>query len=160
MTQIYQDDNLLSENDKEDEIIIFALRKNYQNGGDSLKTQVETKKAPAAIGPYSQGIKAGNIIITSGQLPINTETGTFPDTIEEQTRQSLENCKAVLEEAGATMDDVIKTTVFLKDMNDFASMNGVYETFFNGVCPARSAVQVAKLPKDAKVEIECLAVVG
>ncbi|WP_352397912.1 RidA family protein [[Clostridium] aminophilum] len=125
-----------------------------------MKTPICTEKAPAAIGPYSQGIKAGNLIITSGQLPIDISTGAFPDGIEAQTRQSLENCKAVLEKAGASMNDVIKTTVFLSDMNHFAAMNGVYASFFEGDCPARSAVEVARLPKDALVEIECIAVTG
>ena len=111
-----------------------------------MKTVISTEKAPAAIGPYSQGIQAG------------PATGAFPATIEEQTRQSLENCKAVLAAAGAAMENVIKTTVFLSDMNNFAAMNGVYATFFEGACPARSAVEVARLPKDALVEIECIAV--
>ena len=123
-----------------------------------MKTVISTEKAPAAIGPYSQGIQAGNLIITSGQLPINPATGAFPETIEEQTRQSLENCKAVLAASGAGMENVIKTTVFLSDMNNFAAMNGVYATFFEVACPARSAVEVARLPKDALVEIECIAV--
>ena len=122
-----------------------------------MKQAISTEKAPSAIGPYSQGIKAGNLVITSGQLPLDPATGAFPEGIEAQTRQSLTNCKAVLEAAGATMADVIKTTVFLSDMNDFAAMNGVYATFFEGACPARSAVQVARLPKDALVEIECIA---
>ncbi|MCI5625380.1 MAG: RidA family protein [Clostridiales bacterium] len=122
-----------------------------------MKQAISTEKAPSAIGPYSQGIKAGNLVITSGQLPLDPATGAFPEGIEAQTRQSLTNCKAVLEAAGATMADVIKTTVFLSDMNDFAAMNGVYATFFEGACPARSAVQVARLPKDAMVEIECIA---
>ena len=117
-----------------------------------MKTVISTQNAPAAIGPYSQGIQAGSLIITSGQLPIDPATGA------EQTRQSLENCKAVLEAAGAAMENVIKTTVFLSDMNNFAAMNGVYATFFEGACPARSAVEVARLPKDALVEIECIAV--
>ncbi len=122
-----------------------------------MKQAISTEKAPSAIGPYSQGIKASNLVITSGQLPLDPATGAFPEGIEAQTRQSLTNCKAVLEAAGATMADVIKTTVFLSDMNDFAAMNGVYATFFEGACPARSAVQVARLPKDAMVEIECIA---
>lgn len=122
-----------------------------------MKQAISTEKAPSAIGPYSQGIKAGNLVITSGQLPLDPATGAFPEGIEAQTRQSLTNCKAVLEAVGATMADVIKTTVFLSDMNDFAAMNGVYATFFEGACPARSAVQVARLPKDAMVEIECIA---
>ena len=122
-----------------------------------MKIAVKTDKAPGAIGPYSQGIQAGNLIITSGQIPLDPATGTFPEGIEAQTRQSLLNCQAVLAAAGASMSDVIKTTVFLKDMNDFAAMNGVYATFFTGDCPARSAVEVARLPKDALVEIECIA---
>ena len=122
-----------------------------------MKQAISTEKAPSAIGPYSQGIKAGNLVSTSGQLPLDPATGAVPEGIEAQTRQSLTNCKAVLEAAGATMADVIKTTVFLSDMNDFAAMNGVYATFFEGACPARSAVQVARLPKDAMVEIECIA---
>ena len=124
-----------------------------------MKTAIKTAKAPAAIGPYSQGIKVGNIIITSGQLPIDVATGEFPEGIEAQTLQSLKNCQAILEEAGASMANVVKTTVFLSDMNNFAAMNGVYATFFDGDCPARSAVQVARIPKDALVEIECIALV-
>ncbi|WP_326975023.1 RidA family protein [Caproicibacter sp. BJN0012] len=122
-----------------------------------MKQKINTEKAPAAIGPYSQGIRAGGLVITSGQLPIDPATGAFPEGIEAQTRQSLENCKSVLAAAGATMDQVVKTTVFLSDMNDFAAMNGVYALFFDGIYPARSAVEVARLPKDALVEIECVA---
>ena len=123
-----------------------------------MNTAISTNKAPAAIGPYSQGVKAGNMVITSGQLPIDPATGAFPEGIEAQTRQSLENCKSVLAAAGMTMDQIVKTTVFLSDMNNFAAMNGVYATYFTGTCPARSAVQVARLPKDALVEIECIAI--
>ena len=124
-----------------------------------MKTVISTEKAPAAIGPYSQGIQAGSLIITSGQLPIDPATGAFPATIEEQTRQSLENCKAVLAAAGAAMENVIKTTVFLSDMNNFGAMNEVYAEFFGeGGYPSRSAVEVARLPKDALVEIEVIAV--
>ena len=123
-----------------------------------MKQVLATDQAPAAIGPYSQGIAAGETVYVSGQLPLDPATGAFPATIEEQTRQSLTNCKAVLEAAGAAMENVIKTTVFLSDMNNFAAMNGVYATFFEGACPARSAVEVARLPKDALVEIECIAV--
>ncbi|MET0018196.1 Rid family detoxifying hydrolase [Oscillibacter sp.] len=122
-----------------------------------MKRPISTNKAPAAIGPYSQGIQAGGLVITSGQLPIDPATGVFPDGIEAQTRQSLENCKSVLAAAGLGMENVIKTTVFLSDMNNFAAMNSVYATFFEGACPARSAVEVARLPKDALVEIECIA---
>ena len=123
-----------------------------------MKQAIHTDKAPAAIGPYSQGIRVGNLIITSGQLGIDPATGAFPQGISAQARQSLTNCKAVLEAAGASMTHVIKTTVFLRDMNDFAAMNEVYAAFFEGAYPARSAVQVARLPKDADVEIECIAV--
>ena len=126
-----------------------------------MKTVLSTDKAPAAIGPYSQGISAkpGTITITSGQLPIDPATGAFAEGgIAGQTRQSLENVKAVLVAAGFEMSDVIKTTVFLKDMNDFAAMNEVYATYFASEAPARSAVEVARLPKDALVEIEAIAV--
>ena len=123
-----------------------------------MKQIISTEKAPAAIGPYAQGVAAGKLIITSGQLPLDPATGAFPEGIKEQTRQSLTNVKAILEEGGADMKDVIKTTVFLSDMNNFAAMNGVYAAFFEGACPARSAVEVARLPKDALVEIECIAV--
>ena len=124
-----------------------------------MKVVIQTDKAPAAIGPYAQGVQAGGLIITSGQLPIDPATGAFPEGIEVQTKQSLTNVKAILAEAGVDMSHVIKTTVFLKDMNDFAAMNGVYATFFGeGGFPARSAVEVARLPKDALVEIEVIAV--
>ena len=107
---------------------------------------------------HIEAIAAKHGIPNTAKLPIDPATGAFPATIEEQTRQSLTNCKAVLEAAGAAMENVIKTTVFLSDMNNFAAMNGVYATFFEGACPARSAVEVARLPKDALVEIECIAV--
>jgi len=125
-----------------------------------MKIAVSTDKAPAAIGPYSQGIRAGGLVITSGQLPIDPATGSFPEGIEAQTRQSLLNCQAVLKAGGAELENVIKTTVFLSDMNNFAAMNSVYASFFTGECPARSAVEVARLPKDALVEIECIAVLN
>lgn len=123
-----------------------------------MKTVISTTNAPAALGPYSQGISACNLTITSGQVPIDPATGAVVEGgIAEQTRQSLTNVKAVLAEAGLTMDNVIKTTVFLKNMNDFAAMNEVYATFFTGNPPARSAVEVARLPKDVLVEIEAIA---
>jgi len=123
-----------------------------------MKEVIATPAAPAAIGPYSQAIKAGTLTITSGQLPIDPATGAFPEGIAAQTRQSLKNVEAVLAAAGYTLENVIKTTVFLKDMNDFAAMNEVYATYFPGNPPARSAVEVARLPKDALVEIEAIAV--
>lgn len=120
---------------------------------------INTDKAPAAIGPYSQAVQAGGLVVTSGQLPIDPTNGAFPEGIQAQTRQSLMNVQAILAEAGYSMDDVIKTTVFLNDMNHFGEMNGVYESFFSkGSYPARSAVEVARLPKDALVEIEVIAV--
>ena len=123
------------------------------------KTVISTAAAPAAIGPYSQAIDLGSIVITSGQLPIDPATGAFPEGIKEQTRQSLTNVKSILEAAGLSMDAVAKTTVFLSDMNNFGAMNEVYATFFTeGSYPARSAVEVARLPKDALVEIEVIAV--
>ena len=122
-----------------------------------MKNAIATKNAPGAIGPYSQAIATDTMIYTSGQLGLTPE-GVLPETIEEQAEQSLKNLKAVLEAAGSSMDKVVKTTVFLKDMNDFAVMNGIYAKFFSEPFPARSAVQVAKLPKDGKVEIEVVAV--
>lgn len=124
-----------------------------------MKEIISTQAAPAAIGPYSQGVGAGGFVITSGQLPVDPATGAFAEGgIAGQTRQSLKNVQAVLAQVGLTMDNVIKTTVFLKDMNDFAAMNEVYATFFPNDPPARSAVEVARLPKDAMVEVEAIAV--
>ena len=124
-----------------------------------MKKIIATTAAPAAIGPYSQGIEGGSIVITSGQLPVDPVTGAFAEGgIAGQTRQSLTNVQAVLAQAGLTMENIIKTTVFLKDMNDFAAMNEVYATFFPENPPARSAVEVARLPKDAMVEIDAIAV--
>ena len=119
---------------------------------------ISTKQAPAAIGPYSQAIEHGGLIFVSGQLPIDPSTGNFPEGgISEQTRQSLTNIRAILEEAGSSMDQVLKTIVFLADMGDFANMNAVYSEFFSAPFPARCAVAVKTLPKDALVEIECIA---
>lgn len=119
---------------------------------------ISTTKAPGAIGPYSQAIQAGDFVYTSGQLGLDPETGTFPEGgIKEQTRQSLTNVAAILKEAGSSMANVVKTTVFLADMNDFAEMNGVYAEFFSEPYPARSAVAVKTLPKNALVEIEVVA---
>ena len=123
-----------------------------------MKKIISTTKAPSAIGPYSQAIQVGNLIYTSGQIPINPATGSFVEGgIKEQTRQSLLNVKAILEEAGLTMGNVVKTTVFMADMNDFADMNAVYAEFFTEPYPSRSAVAVKTLPKGALVEIEVVA---
>ena len=124
------------------------------------KQVVVAEKAPKAIGPYSAGVKVGNLVYTAGQLGIDPETGTFVDGgIEAETRQALKNLQAVLGAAGTSLANVIKTTVFLRDMNDFAVMNGVYAEFFTENYPARSAVQVARLPRDGAVEIEAVAIV-
>ena len=121
---------------------------------------ISTKKAPAAIGPYSQAIQVGNLVYTSGQIPIDPSTGAFAEGgIKEQTRQSLTNVKAILEEAGLSMSNVVKTTVFMADMGDFAEMNAVYAEFFSEPYPARSAVAVKTLPKGALVEIEVVAAI-
>lgn len=123
-----------------------------------MKKVINTNQAPAAIGPYSQAIKVGNLVYTSGQIPIDPATGNFVEGgIKEQTRQSLTNIKAILEETGLSLNNVVKTTVFLADMNDFADMNSVYAEFFSEPYPARSAVAVKTLPKGALVEIEVVA---
>lgn len=124
-----------------------------------MANRINTEHAPAAIGPYSQGVELGNLVFVSGQLPINPATGAFAsDDIQDQTRQSLTNLSKILEEAGLTLGHVLKTTVFIQHMDDFAKMNEIYAEFFNGdVLPARSAVEVAKLPKGALVEIEAIA---
>ena len=120
---------------------------------------LETTKAPGAIGPYSQGYEVNGFVFTSGQIPVDPATGQVVEaTIQAQTTQSLTNVKNILEAAGASLDNVVKTTVFLKDMNDFVEMNRVYNTFFQTDCPARAAIQVARLPKDVMVEIEAIAV--
>lgn len=119
---------------------------------------ISTKKAPAAIGPYSQAIRVGNIVYTSGQIPLDPATGAFVEGgIKEQTRQALTNIKAILEEAGTSMDNVVKTTVFMANMDDFADMNAVYAEFFTEPYPARSVVAVKTLPKGALIEIEVIA---
>ena len=123
-----------------------------------MKTVISTQNAPAAIGPYSQGIQAGSLIITSGQLPIDPATGAFAgEDIASQTRQSLTNIKNILAAAGASMNDVVKTTVMLKNIGDFAAMNAVYAEFFTENCPARACFAVKDLPKGALVEIEAVA---
>lgn len=123
-----------------------------------MKKVICSVNAPAAIGPYSQAISVNGMVYTSGQLPLDPDTGAFPEGIAAQTRQSLSNIKAILAECGIGMDRICKTTVFLSDMNNFAAMNEVYAEFFGeGGYPARSAVEVARLPKDALVEIEAIA---
>jgi 2-iminobutanoate/2-iminopropanoate deaminase len=125
-----------------------------------MKKQVQTDKAPKAIGPYSQAIVANGFVFCSGQIPIDPATGNLLNgTIEEETRQVLKNLGAVLEAAGSSLDDVVKTTVFLKDMDEFAKMNAVYAEFFKAPSPARATVQVARLPRDVKVEVEAVALV-
>ena len=120
--------------------------------------QISTNSAPAAIGPYSQALRTGNMMFVSGQIPVDPATGLMADTIEAQAKQSLTNLQNILAAEGLTMKNVIKTTVFLADLKDFAKVNEVYATFFKQPYPARSCVQVAAIPKGAGVEIECIAV--
>lgn len=122
-----------------------------------MKQPVKTNNAPAAIGPYSQGVIVGDFIYASGQLPLNPETKVLETEIKAATKQSIENCKAIIEAAGSSLDKVFKTTVFVKDLNNFAAVNEVYATYFSENPPARSCVEVAKLPMDAPVEIEVIA---
>ena len=125
-----------------------------------MKKSIKTNKAPGAIGPYSQAVSANGLVFVSGQLPIKPELGAFAgDDIKSQTAQSLQNIKSILEEAGSSMENVLKVTVFLNDMNDFAGMNEVYATYFSEPYPARAAVEAARLPKDALIEIEAIAAV-
>ncbi|MGL4269158.1 MAG: 2-iminobutanoate/2-iminopropanoate deaminase [Plesiomonas sp.] len=122
---------------------------------------ISTAKAPAAIGPYVQGVDLGSMVITSGQIPVNPATGEIAEDVVAQARQSLENVRAIVEAASLRVADIVKTTVFVKDLNDFAAVNAEYEAFFNehhAPFPARSCVEVARLPKDVKIEIEAIAV--
>ena len=119
--------------------------------------EIKTNKAPAAIGPYSQAIVTGNILFTSGQIPINPDTGVIPDGADEQANQVFINLKNLLEEAGTSIDNVVKTTVFIKNMEDFAKINEIYEKYFSRPYPVRSCVEVARLPKDVLIEIEAIA---
>jgi 2-iminobutanoate/2-iminopropanoate deaminase len=124
-----------------------------------VKEIVSTQHAPGAIGPYSQAIKAGGMVFCSGQIPIDPQTGEFvSDVVSEQTEQVLKNLSEVLKAAGTNLDNVVKTTVFLADMNDFVEMNEVYGRFFEHNKPARATVQAARLPRDARVEIDCIAI--
>lgn len=130
-----------------------------KKGTQTMKKEIKTENAPKAIGPYSQAIEANGFIFASGQIPIDPTSGELlMGTIEEQTRLALNNLKAVLEAGGSSLDKVVKCSVFLEDMDDFTRMNGVYAEFFNSPYPARAAVQVARLPKDVKVEIEAIAI--
>ncbi len=122
-----------------------------------IKT-ISTINAPAAVGPYSQAVMAGDFIYVSGQLPIDPKTGSFPsDDIKELAKQSMNNIASILSEAGSSMDKIVKTTIYLKDLSDFAAVNEVYASFFKGVFPARSCFEVAALPKGARLEIEAIA---
>jgi 2-iminobutanoate/2-iminopropanoate deaminase len=122
----------------------------------STKTQITSQEAPAAVGPYSHAIAVPGFVFISGQLPISKELGTMPEDVEDQAREALENLKSVAEAAGATLGDVVKTTVFLENINDFKIVNDVYATYFSEPFPARSAFEVSKLPLGAKVEIEAI----
>lgn len=124
-----------------------------------MKKEIVTENAPEAIGPYSQGVIYNNMIFASGQIAINPKTKSIPQGIKEQTKQVLDNITGILTSAGSSMANVIKTTVFIKDMNDFTAMNEVYETYFQKPFPARSTIEVARLPKDVLVEIEVIAYV-
>lgn len=123
-----------------------------------MNKAISTSQAPAAVGPYSQAVEAGATIYVSGQLPLDPQTKTMPETIAEQAARSLDNISAILSEAGCSMDNIVKTTVLLADMNDFAAVNEVYARYFPNLKPARACYQVARLPMDAKVEIEAIAV--
>ncbi len=122
-----------------------------------MKKVISTSKAPAAIGPYSQAIEVGNLVFVSGQIPVDPATGKVKDDVKAQARQSLTNLSNILEEAGLSMENIAKTTVFLADIADFVAVNEVYATFFSGAFPARSAVAVKDLPKGVKLEIEAIA---
>ena len=123
----------------------------------AMKTVIQTSRAPVPIGPYSQAIEVGSLIFVSGQLPVDPRTGDTPQGVKDQTDQSIKNLQAILTDAGSSLDDVIKTSVFLDDMSNFGAMNEIYQNYFHDNPPARSCVEVAKLPKGAAVEIEAVA---
>ena len=123
-----------------------------------MKKVISTTKAPAAIGPYSQAIEANGFVFASGQLPVDPETGVIPEGIEAQAEQVMKNMKNLLEAAGTSIDQVVKTSVFIKNMDDFATINGIYAKYFEKDCPARSCVEIARLPKDVLLEMEAIAV--
>lgn len=122
-----------------------------------MKTVIRTDKAPAAIGPYSQAIEVNGMVYTSGVIPVDPATGEIPEGVKAQASQALSNLSALLEAAGTSMENVVKTTVFIKEMNDFGTINEIYATYFKGAFPARSCVEVARLPKDVQLEIEAIA---
>ena len=126
--------------------------------GNIMKKAISTDKAPAAIGPYSQAVEVGEMIYTSGVIPVNPESGEIPQGVQEQARQVFKNMTALLNAAGSSMESVVKTTVFIKDMNDFGAINEIYAEYFPGIFPARSCVEVARLPKDVLLEVEAIAV--
>lgn len=121
-----------------------------------MKKAISTDKAPAAIGPYSQAIEVGNMVFTSGVIPVNPATGEIPEGVEAQAEQAFANLKALVEAAGSSMENVIKTTLFIKEMNDFAKINEIYAAYFTGTFPARSCVEVARLPKEVLLEVEAI----
>lgn len=125
-----------------------------------MKKAISTDKAPAAIGPYSQAIEANGMVYTSGVIPVNPATGEIPDGVEAQAEQAFSNMAALLEACGTTMEQVVKTTVFIKEMNDFGRINEIYAKYFTGTYPARSCVEVARLPKDVLLEVEAVAVLA
>lgn len=136
---------------------MIGTREEKQMPSLNLPTPISTAQAPAAIGPYSQGVRAGNLLFISGQLPINPQTGAFVEEgIEERAHQCLKNLKAIAEAAGTGLNNAVKVTVFLTDMEDFAQVNKVYAQYFNATLPARAAIQVAALPKNADIEIEAI----
>ena len=124
------------------------------------KKVIVSEKSPAAIGPYSQAIEVNGMVFTSGVIPVDPQTGVIPATIEEQANQAFSNLKNLIEASGATIDKVIKTTVFIKEMNDFGKINEIYATYFKEPFPARSCVEVARLPKDLLIEVEVTAIKG
>ena len=123
-----------------------------------MKKVISTTNAPAAIGPYSQAIEANGFVFASGQIPVNPATGEVPEGIEAQAEQVMKNMKNLLEAAGTSIDNVVKTTVFIQSMDDFGTINGIYSKYFEKDCPARSSVEVAKLPKGVLLEMEAIAV--
>jgi 2-iminobutanoate/2-iminopropanoate deaminase len=140
--------------------LLFELLRKLPSKSIIVKEIISTENAPSAIGPYSQAVKTGNMIFVSGQIPIDPQTGEFvSNDVTEQTQQVLKNLSAVLEAAGSNLNEVVKTTVFLADMNDFTAMNAVYAEYFIANKPARATVQAACLPRDARVEIDCIAVI-